>query len=79
MPKAQVPSCLYCTGFICKKSKAGRNGELPKRLVDEFSTELSEPLSIMLNNITKAGHWPQHWKLEHGIPLKKIPEPVNEK
>ena len=61
-----------------KKSKTGLNGDLPKTLVYEFGHELAEPLSIIYNNITASGHWPKHWKIEHGFPLKKVPQPCNE-
>ena len=47
-------------------------------LSPKFSHELSEPLSCIFNNITKSGIWPEHWKLEYGIPLKKTKNPVNE-
>ena len=47
-------------------------------MVDEFGHELAEPLSIIYNNITASGHWPKHWKIEHGFPLKKVPQPCNE-
>ena len=61
-----------------KKSKSGIRGDLPKLLVDEFSQELAEPLSIIFNDIVQTGQWPDQWKVEFGLPLKKVPEPVSE-
>ena len=61
-----------------KKSKSGSNGDLPKVIVNEFCQELAEPLSIIYNNIVKTGKWPDKWKVEHGIPLKKVDEPYSE-
>ena len=61
-----------------KKSISGSNGDLPKCLVNEFSQELSEPLSIIYNNITASGHWPQSWKTEYGLALKKVTQPISE-
>ena len=61
-----------------KKSKSGIRGDLPKLLVDEFSQELAEPLSVIFNDIVQTGQWPDQWKVEFGLPLKKVPEPVSE-
>ena len=61
-----------------KKSKAGIPGDLPKILLKEFGPELAAPLSIIYNNIVKTGQWPESWKVEHGIPLKKTGQPENE-
>ena len=56
-----------------KKSKSGIPGDLPGALINEFAVELSKPLSAIYNNIIKTGEWPQKWKIEYGIPLKKSP------
>ena len=61
-----------------KKSKSGIPGDLPKILHKEFGPELAAPLSIIYNNIVKTGQWPESWKVEHGIPLKKNDQPENE-
>ena len=52
-----------------KKPKSGVPGDLPRTLVQEFSPELSAPLSKIYNRITDTGEWPSPWKIEHGIPL----------
>ena len=46
--------------------------------MNEFSLELAEPLSCIYNNIVKTGQWPKNWKVELGVPLKKVDEPKNE-
>ena len=61
-----------------KKSKTGVPGDLPKILHKEFGPELAAPLSTIYNNIIKSGQWPASWKIEHGLPLKKIDQPENE-
>jgi hypothetical protein len=61
-----------------KKSKSGVPGDLPKILHKEFGPELAVPLSGIFNNIVQTGQWPDSWKVEHGLPLKKISQPVNE-
>ena len=61
-----------------KKSKSGVPGDLPKVMHKEFGPELSVPLSSIYTNIVKTGQWPSSWKTEHGLPLKKIPQPDTE-
>ena len=61
-----------------KKTKSGVPGELPKVMYTEFGPELSVPLSKIYNNIVAKGQWPDNWKVEHGLPLKKKPIPQNE-
>ena len=61
-----------------KKTKSGVPGELPQSFNKEFGPELAVPLSKIYNNIVKKGLWPDIWKVEHGLPLKKTPQPENE-
>ena len=61
-----------------KKTKSGVPGDLPRMLHKEFGPELSIPLSKICNNIIQTGQWPDSWKLEFGLPLKKISNPINE-
>ena len=51
---------------------------MPKILNKEFGPELSVPLSRIFNNIVQTGQWPDSWKVEHGLPLKKTTQPINE-
>ena len=61
-----------------KKPKSGVPGDLPKILTKEFGPELAVPLSCIYTNIVQTGQWPDSWKVEHGLPLKKTPNPENE-
>ena len=61
-----------------KKTKSGVPGDLPVVLTKEFGPELAAPLSTIYNNIVKTGKWPENWKIEHGLPLKKTTIPENE-
>ena len=65
------------------KPKSGVPGDLPGKLVTEFSPELSLPICGIFNSILKSSKlgtakWPSPWKLEYGTPLKKIPDPLSE-
>ena len=61
-----------------KKTKSGTQSDLPKSLIQEFGPELATPVSIIINNIFQSGQWPNHWKLEHVIPIGKVPMPESE-
>ena len=61
-----------------KKPKSTVPGDLPKRLVQEFSPELATPFCKIYQNIAKSGLWPKPWRVEIGIPLQKKPNPVDE-
>ena len=61
-----------------KKPKSGVPGDLPRRIVQNFPSQLARPFTQIFNNIIKSGEWPSMWKVEHGIPLKKCINPTNE-
>ena len=61
-----------------KKTKSGVPGDLPKILHKEFGPELALPLEKIYNGIVQTGQWPDSWKVEFGLPLKKTANPLNE-
>ena len=61
-----------------KKPRSGVPSDLPKVITQEFSPELSLPVSRIINTMFQSYQWPAHWKLEHVIPIPKIPLPENE-
>ena len=61
-----------------KKTKSGVPEDMPKIIHKEFGPELSIPLSRIYNKITQTGQWPEGWKVEFGLPLKKTPQPKSE-
>ena len=61
-----------------KKPKAGVPGDLPRRIVNRFAPQLAKPFTKVYNNIVQSGEWPSMWKIEHGLPLQKCKNPVNE-
>ena len=52
--------------------------DLPKAIIQEFSPELSLPVSRIINSMFQSYQWPAHWKEEHVIPISKVPMPENE-
>ena len=61
-----------------KKPKSGVPNDLPRLITQEFSPELAKPIGRIINKITSSGVWPEQWKLEHIVPVGKIPMPESE-
>ena len=61
-----------------KKPKSSVKGDLPIKLIKEFAVELSSPVTILYNTITKSQIYPEQWKIEYQIPLAKIKSPETE-
>ena len=61
-----------------KKPKVGVPGDLPKKLIKEFAPELAIPITKIFQTIIKQQKWPSSWKIENGIPLQKVKDPINE-
>ena len=61
-----------------KKPKSSVPGDLPRKIVQEFGPELSSPAGMIFRNIVKTGHWPKSWRIEYGVPLKKVSNPETE-
>ena len=61
-----------------KKPRSGVPGDLPRRLVQEFAPELAAPLGKIIRNIVQTGVWPKDWRVEYGVPLQKVSNPIIE-
>ena len=42
-----------------KKTKSAVPGDVPRRIVQEFSPEMATPMCKIFSNIAKSGHWPK--------------------
>ena len=60
-----------------KKKSSTVLGDLPWRVILEYSVELSTPLSNIYNSSTLAGVWPLLWKHEYITPAPKVFPPVD--
>ena len=58
-----------------KKKASNVPGDVPWKIIREFSVELAEPLSNIFNSATLAGIWPDHWKHEYVTPVPKVYPP----
>ena len=61
-----------------KKPKSGVPNDIPRLLVQEFAAELAKPVGRIINSITSTAVWPDQWKLEHIVPVAKVPMPESE-
>ena len=65
---------------ICKSKKPNSvvPGDIPKKIVKEFSCELSVPFTMIYKSILKTFEYPRQWVVEHQIPLPKVNPPSSE-
>ena len=65
------PHQIYDKLRKMKKKASTVCGDIPWRIISEFSAELSTPLSNIYNSATLAGIWPNIWKCEYVTPVPK--------
>ena len=58
-----------------KKKNSTVPGDIPWRVIREFSVELAGPLSNIYNTCTLNGVWPEVWKFEYITPVPKVSQP----
>ena len=63
---------IYTELTKIKLGKASPEGEIPKRLLKEFSYELSEILAYIFNLSLRTGVFPDRWKEATITPLPKV-------
>ena len=61
-----------------KKPNSVVPGDVPKRIIEEFSPEFASPMCKIYNKISETGHWPKSWRVEYGTPLQKKSNPAVE-
>ena len=59
-----------------KKPKGGVPGDLPKKIMKEFAIDLAKPATKIYQNIVNKQEWPSTWRMEYGIPLQKVKDPL---
>ena len=59
------------------KKSAGVPGDIPMRLISEFSFELSRPIAHIVNCCFTQGIYPDIWKLEYVTHVPKVHPPEN--
>ena len=69
---------IYKGIAAAKKTKSVIPGDLPVKVVKEFSPELAKPISVIFNKITKSGEYPRQWVTEYQLPIPKVNPPMVE-
>ena len=59
-----------------KKKSSTVCGDIPWRIISEYSVELSFPLANIYNTSTLSGTWPNLWKFEYVTPVPKVYPPT---
>ena len=57
------------------KKSAGVPGDIPMKLISDFSFELSRPIAHIVNHCLSQGIYPDIWKLEYVTPVPKVHPP----
>ena len=65
---------------ICKSKKPNSSvpGDLPKKVVQELSCELTTPVTIIFNSILRTMEYPRQWVKEYQVPIPKVSNPNSE-
>ena len=66
---------VYSKILAAKKPNSSVPGDIPKRIIQEFSRDLVQPLTILINSSLKHLEYPNSWKLEYATPIGKITHP----
>ena len=65
---------------LCKSKKPNSliPGDLPVKLVKEFTVELATPITLIYNKITESAEYPNQWVVEYQLPIPKVHPPLTE-
>ena len=61
-----------------KKPNSLIPGDLPVKIVKEFTPELAQPVTQIYNRITETGEYPRQWVVEYQLALPKVKSPLSE-
>jgi len=61
-----------------KKPNSAVPGDIPKKILKEFTHELALPFSIIFNAILRTFQYPRQWVREYQVPIPKVTQPNNE-
>ena len=53
-------------------------GDIPATVLKEFLPEFATPVTTILKHAVETHTWPEMYKKEYHLPLKKVPSPQNE-
>ena len=53
------------------KPKSSVFGDVPVKIIKQFTFEYAKPAAMLFNKIIQSSQWPSHWKVEQTIVLSK--------
>ena len=53
------------------KPKSSVPGDIPRKLIQEFTYEFAKPATRIFNEIIQSAQWPSQWKVEETVVLSK--------
>ena len=53
-------------------------GDLPVKIVKEFTPELAKPVTLIYNKITETAEYPRPWVVEYQLAIPKVKPPLAE-
>ena len=74
-PQKITPAKIEKIIKTMNKKSAGVPGDIPMKLISEFSFELSRPIAHIVNSCLSKGVYPDIWKLEYVTPVPKVHPP----
>ena len=69
-----------CSAWLRLKlnTKIGVPGDIPVKLVKEFTPEITVPITKIYNRITETGEYPRQWVTEYQLAIPKVQPPLTE-
>ena len=64
--------------LLTAKKTCSVPGDIPTDILDEFLPEFTSPITHIFNKAFSSHEWPEMFKKEFGVPIKKIPNPETE-
>ena len=61
-----------------KKPNSVVPGDLPRKLVQRFPSEITTPVTSIFNRITQYQDYPKQWKIERQLAIPKVNPPMSE-
>ena len=69
---------VYKKLMSSKKPNSLVPGDLPVKLVKEFTPELAKPVATIYNRITQTAEYPRQWVVEYQLCIPKVQPPLSE-
>ena len=69
---------VYAKLKKCRKPNSIIPGDIPVKLVKEFSPELATPIKTIFNRITETAVYPHQWVIEYQTVIPKVQLPISE-